>query len=200
MTPTRSNVARTAAFAGLLCLRAAIARADPPAGEVWDLLCPTGPHACVLRHKAASLHAGGVSVALEVHARGGALVPVVVVQGLSAQAALTASLAGHLSVGLRFDHGPWMELTCEGAIICAPAAGDIPSAAAALPAARSVTLRLDLEVQGVRGIPHPERTLDLSGTVAALVRLRRAGAREEAVPAEPGLDLPGLMNKLMGGG
>lgn len=46
-------------------------------------------------------------------------------------------------------------------------------------------------------IPWPERSLDLSGTEVAMSRLRAVGATGEALPAYPGLDMQGFLDRIM---
>lgn len=180
---------------GLLCLVPGGARAADQTIGSWLLVCPAEAGGCALRHKNAYLRAGSLQFAMEVRSVGGLLVPVVALHGVSAEVAMMGSLA----IGLRFDHGGWTEMDCPEWSVCTPRAASLAATAAALPGALSVTLRIELTVPRVAALPQPELTFDLAGTEPALRRLRRAGATEEAMPAEPGLDLRRLMNKIFGG-
>jgi hypothetical protein len=46
-------------------------------------------------------------------------------------------------------------------------------------------------------LPPQERTMELSGTEAALTRLRSVGAIAEALPAVPGLDLQQFLDRVL---
>jgi invasion protein IalB len=171
----------------------------------WVLACPATSataEPCILRHRTWVLRPGpdGPVVALEVQMRGGAMVPVVTLRGLPVQAALGGSLVLRPAVALHFDNGPGLPLGCglSGAVYaCAPEGPALAAAAAALADARSVTLSVTMAVPGVPALVPQERTMALAGTRTAIARLRAAGAMAGAVPSEPGLDLPGLLDGMM---
>ena len=194
---------------GLACLLPASPSraADEEIGS-WVLACPPPPAAgakaepCIMRHKSWVLAPGngGPSAALEVQMRGDALVPVVALRGLPMQAALGGSMVLKPVVGVRFDNGPRSDMTCglSGAsYACAPEVAAIPATAAALPKAHTVTVKIELTIPGMMALPPAERTMDLAGTEAALVRLRAVGAITEALPAVPGLDWQGFLDHVL---
>jgi hypothetical protein len=203
---------RAAAIGALAIVLAAPATArQRPTEEAigsWSLTCPappaTGarPDPCILRHQdwIVPQGAGGPAVALEVQARGGGLVPVVVVRGLPVQAAIGGALAARPDIALRLDNLPQTAMTCGlsgAAYACAPAAQDVPAVADALPRARSARVRVVLAVPGLGALPPQERSMDLAGTSQALARLRELGAEGESLPIEPGLDWQGFLDRLM---
>jgi hypothetical protein len=193
--PRIAPLCRTLARIALLCL---VAAAPGPIG-FWRLACRVPGH-CLLRYAPWILAPGGSrpGAALEVQRRGGWLVPVVTLQGASTQALVGGLLALHPRVRLRFTPGTSVGLSCgldEAAVICAPV--DPAAAAAALPPATSVRVDLLLRLPDGAALPPQGATLALSGTQDALAKLRAAGAAGEALPAEPGLDWIGFLDKLM---
>ena len=171
------------------------AQAAAPAGGSWDVACRD---ICTMRHKAASVRLGGFSAGLEVQPVGGALVPVVVVRGLPAQAAALA-VAG-VSVSLRLDKGAWVDLPCGLSLVCAPAEADATGLGAAFPAARTVSLRVAVAVPGAAPLPPVEHSFTAVGTREALARLKADGVETTSAPAAGGLDWLGMARKLMRGG
>jgi hypothetical protein len=190
-----------------LLLGAAPAGAQPRPAEAqigsWELSCPSAADSpCLLRHRNWVLSPGGArpTAAVEVQRRGEALVPVVALRGLPMQAALGGVMAMQPAVGLRFDDGPRITLSCgldDGAILCAPQGPAVGAAAAALPHARSVTVQMALTVPGMGALPEQDRVLDLAVTPQALARYRAAGASGEALPAEPGLDWQQFLDRVL---
>jgi hypothetical protein len=176
-------------LAGLACGSGKAARAETIGS--WVLTCPEAPAGggCTLRHKDAFLQLGGVTAALEVRRHAEALVPVVVLSGLGAQAAL--AVAGSVTVSLRLDGGAWAAMPCAVWLVCAPAPADVTG----FPAAHEIALRVGVAIPGGPALPPVVHGFALSGTDAALRRLRAAG---EVEPAEQGLDMEGLMRKLWG--
>ncbi|HUB13496.1 MAG TPA: hypothetical protein VMB34_16220 [Acetobacteraceae bacterium] len=182
-------------------LVAAAPAAAPQAIGSWLLQC-AGSGGCILRDRDWILPpgAGRPAAALEVQRRGDVLVPVVTLLGLSAQQAMGGLLALQPRVTLGFVPGPRADLGCEmdgDAVVCAPQADAVATAAAALPAASMVTVSVQLGVPGVMSLPSQSRSLTLQDTQQALARLRAAGAAGEALPAQPGLDWIGFIHKIM---
>ncbi|MEA2773011.1 MAG: hypothetical protein QOD93_5973 [Acetobacteraceae bacterium] len=147
----------------------------------WVLICPTSPppaEPCLLRLEKPFLDKAGVTGELEVLADGKSLVPVIALRGLSSELLMATALAGKTEASMQFGSGPREALDCAPSIaayICSPGDDAARSLAAALPAARSVTVRVSVTVTGLKPLPIQEKTLDLSGTNQALVRLRNAG-------------------------
>jgi hypothetical protein len=165
--------------AAMLALSPAIAyaAAEQRIGT-WVISCPEGSRACLMRFSKRFVDKAGITADLEVESQGAALVPVLVLRGLSSEILLATAMAGTTDVSLQFSGGARQQLNCNAsnaAFVCAPneAAGRLLSAA--LPAARSVTVRVGLSVTGMSPLPAQERSLDLSGTTEALARLRAAG-------------------------
>jgi hypothetical protein len=190
----------------LLLGSAAWAEAPPERPQIgsWLLDCParTAAVACMLRHQDWILPpvADRPSVALEVQARGDLLVPVVALRGLSSQAAIGGLVALKAQVALRFDPGPRADLACgldDGAIVCAPEGPAIAATAAALPVARSVEVQIQLGLPGAMALPGHGSSLELRDTREALTRFRAAGPAGESLPAEPGLDWVGFLNRVL---
>ena len=181
------------------------ARPAQEAIGAWVIACPPAQRdPCIMRHRDWILPpgSGGPSAALEVQARGNAFVPVVALRGLSPSAAAGTALALQPVVTLALDNGPRFVLNCglSGTYLaCAPDASAIPAMAEALPTARSVSASASLSLPGAPALPPREVALALSGTQAALVRLRALGPTGEAMPTYPGLDLSGLVDRLLRG-
>jgi len=167
------------------------------------LTCPTAAEEpCILRHRDWVLPPGngGPSAALEVQGRGNWLVPVVTLRGLPTAAAVGGSLVAKPTVSLNLDGGKRVELGCgiSGTYYaCATAAEAVPGLAAALPKARQLSASIAVAIPGVIALPPQERSLDLTGTEPALVRLRAVGAAGEALPAQQGLDFQGLLDRIL---
>lgn len=173
--------------------------AAPQAVGSWMLLCP-GHGGCLLQHETWIVPPGSghPSVALQVQRRGDWLVPVVALRGVTAQAAVGGLLLLHPLVVLRFTPGPPIRLSCgmdAAAVVCAPE--DPAASAAALARATSVQADLVLTLPGGTALPAQRTTLALSGTAAALAKLGAARAAGESLPAEPGLDWIGFLDKVL---
>ena len=171
--------------------------AKPEVIGTWRLVCAdaTFDGGCVLRHKDASLQAGGYGVALEVRSVNNALVPVVAVRGVGPQKAIGTLLT--VTVGLRLDTADWIELPCGPSLLCLPPADALPGLAMAFPVASQMRLRLQVTLPNGDTLPVPEHLFDLRSTKPALVRLRASGVTNTAAPAAPGLDWKSLVRKLM---
>jgi hypothetical protein len=169
----------------------------------WVLACPpASEEPCVLRHRDWVLPPGngGPSAALEIQARGEWLVPVVALRGLPTGAALGGSLVAKPTVTVSLDGGKRMELGCGvsgTSYVCAPAPDAVPGLAAAFPKARVVSASIAVTVPGVIALPPREQALELAGTEVALARLRAVGASGEALPAYEGLDMQGLLDRIL---
>jgi len=122
------------------------------------------------------------------------------VRGLTTQAAFGGVLALNADVGLSFDGGGRVALVCNpegGAIICAPEGAEAAGAAASLATAHTAVLRIQLSLPGVVALPEQSRTLDLQRTAEALARFQATGPANETVPALPGLDWRGFMDRVL---
>jgi hypothetical protein len=166
-----------------LVILAATPGAAPEAVGSWVLECKAA--ACVLRHKESLFSGAGVTAGMEVRAAGKALVPVVTLRGLPNEVLLASSMAGKATASVQFPGAARVDLACaigDGGYVCTPPDDAVPALAAALPKARSVTVRVSLSVSGTDLQPSREKVLELAGTPDALSRLRAAGAPS----AEPG--------------
>ncbi len=181
-------------LAGLIWVLTASALAGEPAVGSWEVVCHD---TCTMRHKDASVRMGGLAADLEVQPVDGALVPVVVARGLPAQAAVVA--AG-LSVALRLDKGPWVEMPCATLLVCAPSAADATELGRLFPAARLLSLRVAVTVPGTPPLPPIEHAFGAKGTREALARLKAGGVVTTSAPSAPGLDWMGMVRTLMKGG
>jgi hypothetical protein len=117
---------------------------------------------------------------------GPSLVPVVALRGLPSDPLLATALGDSVKASVQFPGASPADLTCsaaEGGYVCAPHPDAAPGLAAALPAARSVAVRVAINIPGSDGGPAQARSLDLSGTGVALAKLRAAGPA--AAPAPP---------------
>jgi len=124
------------------------------------------------------LDKAGITGDLEVQAQGKTLVPVIALRGLSSEILMAATLAGKTEASIQFAGGPREDLVCAASsvgYICAPNSANDDKLAAALPSARSVTVRISVAVAGMSPLPAQEKSLDLSGTSEALTRFRAAG-------------------------
>ena len=195
------------ALALVLCATPAFAQSPArPANEAigsWVLACPPDTaEPCLLRYRdwVVAPANGSPSAALEVQTRGDALVPVIAVRGLSASMAIGGAALAKPTVTMGFDGGKRVDLRCglSGTnYACAPDAAAVPSFAAALPKAHTISASVTLTIPGVIALPGQDRTLTLTGTDAALTRLRTVGATGEALPALPGLDLQGFLDRIL---
>jgi hypothetical protein len=192
-------------WSGLRLACAVLLIGGPAAAEEigsWVLACP-GNEPCLLRHRnwIVSPGAGGISAALEARQIGNRMIPVIVVRGLSMQAALASVVALQANVGLRFDDTPRIGLTCGvdgAALVCAPAREATEAAAHGLASAHGVVVQAQLSVPGIVSLPDQSRSLELQRTGDALARLRAASAQAGGTaPAMPGLDLGGMVERLL---
>jgi hypothetical protein len=154
----------------------------------WVLSCP-GPapdaEPCLLHVGKRFFDTAGVTGELEVQALGNTLVPVIALRGLSNEILLAASLAGKTEVSMQFAGGPHEDLACaQGtlAYVCSPKDEAAQKLAAGLPSARSVMVRVSITVSGLKPLRVQEKSLDLSGTNAALARLRAVGPAQVPGP------------------
>ncbi len=190
-----------------LLLSIGVARAAPPEhiGR-WVLTCPgETPHAdpCLLRFDKPFLDQGGITGDLEIQASGKSLVPVLTLRGLPADLLMAASLAGKAEASLQFGGGSPEPLSCapaSDAYICWPKDDATAKLAAELPSARTITVRVSVSVTGLQPRPARQKSLGLTGTKAALRRLREAGPSH--VPAstlpKPALQSPGRLMTMAG--
>lgn len=170
----------------------------------WLLTCPADMKSepCRMRHQAWVLPPGSghPSAALEVLRRRDLLIPAIAMRGLTMQAALGGMLALKASVSLRFDAGQPVDLVCGldgAAVVCAPEGTQAASAGSQLAAAHSVLVQMQLSLPGVIALPEQSRALDLQRTSEALARFRATAPAGEALPAIPGLDWHGFLDRLM---
>ncbi len=167
----------------------------------WMLTCPdTQTAACQLRDTTPIMQAtgNGPVASLEVLHRGGQFVPVVALRGLSMQAAASGILAAQTNIALRLDSQPWVELGCGldgAAVLCIPTGAAASSAAAALPGATTVVVRVRLSLPGMAALPEQSRSLDLVRTEDALALFRATSPASESVPVVPGLDWHGFLDR-----
>jgi hypothetical protein len=169
----------------------------------WVLSCPpAGP--CSLAYADPLLPmADGMTAELDVQRRGELLVPVIAMRGLSPGGVLGSVVAGP-AVSLTFDSGGPVVLACDvgsGGVTCAPAGEGLAKAAAALPIAHSLTVKVSLNVPGVptsAATGHTaDRTIAIAGTQEALAQLRSHGAVGDDAPVSPGLDLKGMIDRTL---
>jgi hypothetical protein len=143
----------------------------------WVLNCAKS-EPCLLRAEKRFFDKTGITGELEVLAEGTSLVPVIALRGLPTELLMAAALAGKAEASMQFGAGPREPLVCApsaAAYICSPPDDAVRTFAAALPTARSLTVRLSVTVPGLRPLPVQQKSLDLSGTAEALARLRMAG-------------------------
>ncbi|MBB5694599.1 invasion associated locus B family protein [Muricoccus pecuniae] len=173
----------------------------------WLLSCAmdrmTDNSACRMLHRrpVEPASAGMAALALEVEDRGGRLVPVVAARDLSLEGAARGVLALTGTVQLRFPPSRLFEMPCglEGrSLVCAPREADLARAAAELPGADRVLLRVTgLLVPDAQAMREPVE-LPLSDTPAALARLRARQPEGTAPPPPPAwLDLREMLSRLM---
>lgn len=189
------------------------AQAQAPGGTEsigpWLLTCSedrmTDQSSCRMLHSQPIAPAGAwlAPLALEVEERGGKLVPVVAARDLSLDGVGRGLLALTGTAQLRFPPNRAFDLPCglEGrSVVCAPRAGDLERAAAELPGADRVLVRMTGFLLPDSQAMRDPVELRLSGTAAALGRLRaRQPAGTTAAPATPGLwDLREMLSRLLG--
>ena len=154
----------------------------------WVIDCPASPPAggCLMRAGTRFLDKGGITGDLEVQAQDQALVPVITVRGLPRELLLAAAMAGKPTASIQFPGGSAQPLACAAtalAYVCAPADQAAGRAlAAGLPTAAEVSVQVSLSVSGLKTLPAQRKSLPLSGTQAALQRLRAAGPTPLATP------------------
>jgi hypothetical protein len=167
----------------------------------WLVSCPGhSPRSepCVMRSNKRFLDQGGITIALEVRAQRGILVPVIVLRGLSSEMLTAASQVGTIETWIQFPGGAREKLNCAASAegyICAPNEAGGSKLAAELPAARAVTARVAVTVAGMPPLPAREKSLHLSGTDEALARLRAVGPAQVPDPtaSQASLTPSGLM-------
>ncbi len=185
--PCRPVLAVLLGIALLLILGIAARAAAPEQIGSWVITCPPGPPAdgCLMRAGTRFLDKGGITGDLEVQAQGEALVPVITVRGLPQDLLLAAAMAGRPTASIRFPGGPAQPLDCAAtamAYVCAPNQAAGRALAAGLPTAAEVSVQVSLSVSGLKTLPVQQKSLPLSGTRAALQRLRAAGPTQVANP------------------
>jgi hypothetical protein len=175
----------------------------------WELTCPgetPRSEPCLLRLDKRFLDKGGITGDVEIQALGKTLVPVIALRGLPADLLLAASLAGKIDASMQLGGGLKQDLTCiptSTAYICSPQDEAATRLAAALPAARSVTVRVAVTVTGLNPLPVQEKSLDLTGTNEALARLRTVGPSQlpsgpiTALASQPPGALMGMADKAL---
>jgi hypothetical protein len=170
----------------------------------WVLSCPADKP-CVLRLDKRFLDKGGLTGDLEVEAMGTSLVPVLVLRGLPSELMMAAALSGRADASVQLGGGPKVALGCAASSVgymCSPDRDAARALAAGLPGARSLKLRVEVSVTGLKPLPVQERSLDLMGTSAALDRLRAVGASQvpgplEAVTSQSPAALLGMADKAL---
>ena len=154
----------------------------------WVLSCPgdtPGAEPCAMRINKRFLDQGGITGDLEIQSPGKSLMPVIALRGLSTEMMMAASLTVKTVASLQFGGGQREDLNCAGSsdgYICSPGDAGGQRLAAGLPLARSVTVRISISMPGVNPLPVQEKTLDMSGTNAALAKLRMVGPSQVPGP------------------
>lgn len=203
-----------------LAAPAALAQGKGPAGESgpgtgvetigsWLLSCATDrmtdQSGCRMLHRMPVEPAspGLAALALEVEDRGGRLVPLITARELSLDGAARGVLALAGTVQLRFPPNRLFELPCgmEGrSLVCVPRDADLARAAAELPAADRVLVRVTgLLVPDSQAMREPAE-LRLSETPAALARFRARQPEGAAPPpaASALWDIREMLSRLLG--
>lgn len=193
------------AIALLLAPFVAMAQPAPEAIGPWQLSCMTDRMtdrtACILRHRDwVERPSVGVGLAFEVLDRGGRLVPAVTARDLSLDSIARGLLAVAGTAQLRFGSNAMMEMPCglEGRnLICAPRSADAARAAQELPTAERALVRMSGLGSQTSAATQPTE-LRLTDTNTAMERLRRQqpAGTAAAPPAEPGLDLGGMLGRM----
>jgi len=192
------------AIALLLAPLPALAQPAPEAIGSWQLACVTDRMtdrtACILRHQDwVERPTVGAGLALEIIDRGGRLVPAVTARDLSLDSITRGLLAVAGTAQLRLGSNAMMEMPCnlEGRnLICAPRSADAPRATQELPPAERALVRMAGLGSQTSASTQPTE-LRLAETTTAMERLRRQQpAGTAAPPAEPGLDLGGMLGRM----
>ena len=197
------------AIAFLLAPLAAMAQPAPPqaASEAigpWQLSCVTDRMtdrtACTLRHRDwVERPTVGVGLGFEILDRGGRALPAVTARDLSLDSVSRGMLAVAGSAQLRLGTNAMMEMPCglEGrSLICLPRAADAARAAQELTTAERALVRMAGLGSNTNAATEPTE-LRLSDTARAIEQLRRRQPQgSAAAPAEPGLDLGGMLGRL----
>lgn len=143
---------------------------------------------------------GHAALALEVVDRGGRLVPAVTARDLSLEGAARGVLAVTGTAQLRFPPNRFFDMPCalEGrSLVCAPRDGDLARAAAELPAADRVLVRITgLLVPDAQAMREPVE-LRLSDTPPALARFRARAPAGTAPPPSPAMDIREMLGRLL---
>jgi hypothetical protein len=174
----------------------------------WLLTCRTDPMTdrsdCLLRHRLwlelpDLQRASASGVAFEIVLRDGAALPAVTARGLSLSDPQRGALAVGGAAELRFDGEPVLTLSCslEGRdAVCLPLPEVAERAAAELPEARRVLVRLKAPARAVTGGASDEvLALDLADTQRAIALLRERAAGQPPRPA-PGSTTGGFLEQL----
>lgn len=188
----------------LILLLAAAPRAETTREEIgpWRLSCHADPMtdrtSCVLAHRDPVERAAvGPALSFEIIDRGGQLLPAVTARDLSFDSAARLLFALGGVAQIRYDRQPMMELPCglEGRhLVCAPRGADAARAAAELPVAERVLVRMSGLLPGGASPADPVE-LRLAETRTAMERFRRLQPAGGGAPP-PGLDLRDLLGRL----
>ncbi|WP_158932855.1 hypothetical protein [Acidisphaera sp. S103] len=165
----------------LVCIGTARAAPPPHIGS-WVLTC-SATSICRLRAEKRFVDKDGVTVELDVLSDRTALVPVLALRGLPAQAVMMASAMGTVGAWIQLDGGVRRALECAPNLdgyFCTPRGDAARALAAGLPTARTMTARVEATVTGMKPLPVEQKTLALVDTRQALATLAAAGA--EPVP------------------
>jgi hypothetical protein len=165
----------------LVCIGAARAATPEHIGS-WVLNC-SGTSTCRLRAEKRFVDKDGITVELDVLSDGTALVPVLALRGLPAQAVVMASMIGTVDAWIQLDGGVRRALACAPNLdgyFCTPRGDAARALAAGLPMARAMTARVEATISGMKPLPVEQKTLALADTRRALAKLAAAGA--EPVP------------------
>jgi hypothetical protein len=188
---TRWTIILAACFAGMAGV--AMAATQERIGS-WVISCPgDAPKsgACLMRANKRFLDKAGITADLEVRAQGPSLIPVIALRGVSTEILTAASLIGKVEASIRFQSGAQEELHCAaGAVVytsaveyvCAPNEAGGAKLAAGLPTARAASVRVAIAVAAIKPLPALEKTLELSRTNEALVRLSALGPTQVPSP------------------
>jgi hypothetical protein len=187
-----------------LAIQDAAAASTPEHVGSWTITCPGGAP-CAMRFSKRFFDKSGITGDLEIDAEGDFLVPVLAVRGLSSEVLMAAAMAGKTEASLQFAGGAPETLDCaisESGYICAPNRAAGSKLAAALPAARQVTVRVTVAVIGMSPLPTQEKSLELTGTAEALARLRAEGptpvpSLKTAVAAQSPAGLMGVADRAL---
>ena len=143
---------------------------------------------------------GHAALALEVVDRGGRLVPAVTARDLTLEGAARGVLAVTGTAQLRFPPNRFFDMPCglEGrSLVCAPRDADLARAAAELPGADRVLVRITgLLVPDAQAMREPAE-LRVADTAPALARFRARAPAGSAPPPAPALDVRDMLGRLM---